>query len=86
MQESDEHKVFKLFARELRDLVWGIQEYRTGQETKQEILTLYLSVCDHLIDQITQQKRAIAVMRGEKVEPMTHYAKAVVTGIMGAGP
>lgn len=84
--QSEEHKTFNRFARELRDLVWSIHEHRTGEESKEQILTLYMELCDTIIDQCTQQQRAIRFMRGEKVEPQVHYAKAVVSGVMGAGP
>ena len=78
---SPEHEMFRLFARELRDAVWSIQENRTGAEDPKEILELYLAMLDHIIDHASEQRRAIRHSRGEAVEPKVHYATAVVAGV-----
>lgn len=46
---------------------------------------LALGQCDHLIEQIKQQKRLIEFTATGKTEPQTHFAQAVVVGVLGAG-
>lgn len=80
-----ERDVFFRFARELRDLAWEIHERREGGEDPGQLFELYIGMLEAFVDRAKQQERTIRYLRGEKVEPITHFAKVVVHGRGGGG-
>lgn len=50
-----------------------------------ELLALRREENEALLDILHQQKRALALAAGEPVEPMTQFAKSIVTGMGGNG-
>lgn len=80
---TEQRRVFDLLAREIRDLAWEIHERRNGEETPEELFQLYLGMIEAVRDRLLQQERSLKFMLGHEVEPMTHYAKVVVQGVVG---
>jgi len=55
----------------------------SGVTDKAELLTISAEFNDQITEWLRQQRRWIAYFRGEKVEPETHFAEAVVIANFG---
>jgi hypothetical protein len=72
--------VLRTFARELRDCVWSIHEYRTGREIDEDLFTLYENRLQILEELIRRHRRALEYTNGHPIKPEVQYAEAVIAG------
>jgi len=71
---------FRTFARELRDAIWAFHERRTGKETKEQLLEMYLDRVEAIEEICKQQHRAIDHLNGKPVAPQAHMAEVALHG------
>ena len=95
----DENKLTEVYAKNKREIMDIFDKYdfewreriRKNEEegapmpTVEDLYELKMGQCDELIEQIRQHQRLIKWVATGQIEPMTHYAHAVVTGRVGAG-
>lgn len=74
---------FDKYFMEIQMLMRRYQMTAARCETPEDLLALRREENDALLELVQQQKRALSYTAGENVEPMTHFAKVVVTGTGG---
>lgn len=73
-------------AREIQQNLIEFNARSNGKTDKAELLKIRLEQNDILKELLRKQRRALAFMAGEKIEPETHFGEAIIRGEGGMGP
>lgn len=68
--------------KEILDLITVFNQKVNGVTAKDELTQFRLDLNSQLTELLRQQTRALKFMRGEYVEPETHFAEAVLVGTL----
>lgn len=72
--------VVDALARELQEVLNTYNAKSNGITDKATLLALRLEQNSVLAEVLRKQRRHLRFMNGEKIEPETHYAEAIITG------
>jgi len=78
--------VLDSLAREIQQNLVDYNAQANGKTDKAELLRIRLEQNDALKELLRKQRRALALMAGEKIEPEMHFGEAIITGQGGMGP
>lgn len=74
---------FAALADEIQILINQFNSRSNGLTDKAELITLRLEEIEQLTQLLNRHRRALLNMRGDKIEPETHLAEVVLTGVGG---
>lgn len=86
MIEDAKHlQVLDGLAKEIENLVVHYNSRANGVTDKAALIELRLTQNEDLTTLLSEHRRVLKFMRGDKIEPKVHFAEAVVNGSGGGG-